>query len=181
MKSPSTYIRNVAKKSLPITSRHESHASKSPSGALTWGSCRRGFTLIEIILVIAIITILGSFGLVVGMDAYRGYSYRSERNVFVSALQKARIAAMTNINEAKHGVHVDAAAKTYTIFQGNDYGTRTQALDQVITASGAVTFSGVTDVVFDQLSGMTTAGTVTIADGVRTTVISLNNEGQISW
>lgn len=141
---------------------------------------KKGFTIIEVIIAIAIITILGSIGLWVSMDAYRGYSYRSERNNFISALEKARIASMVNINEAKHGVHVDTIAKTYTIFQGNIYNAA-DPLNQVITASGPVIFSGTTDVVFDQLSGMTTAGTITISDGIRSTVISLNNEGQISW
>lgn len=140
-----------------------------------------GFTIVEVIIAITIIVILGSVGLWLSMDAYRGYTYRSERSNLVSALYKARIASMTNINEVKHGVHIDSIAKTYTIFQGNDYASRDQSFDQVIYPSGPVSFSGMADVIFDQLSGNTTAGTLTITDSIRTTVISVNNEGQVNW
>ncbi|MBI3589350.1 MAG: prepilin-type N-terminal cleavage/methylation domain-containing protein [Candidatus Liptonbacteria bacterium] len=142
-----------------------------------------GFTMIEIVMVVAIVAFLAGLGLWVGMDVYRSYSYRSERSTFVSALQKARLESMVNINEVKHGVHIEP--NEYVIFQGSAY-VSADPFNQVIIPSGAVTLAGnpalPRDVVFDQLSGVTASvGTLTISDGVRSTVISINNEGQISW
>lgn len=142
--------------------------------------------MIEIILVIAIVGVLATIGLWTSMDSYRGYSYRSERDNLVSALQKARMDSMTNINAAQHGVHLTAS--NYTVFQGTDYASRNPSFDRVITPSGAITLSGSPalprDVVFDQLSGSVAAamaGTITITDGARSTAITINNEGHISW
>ncbi|TSC82284.1 MAG: Uncharacterized protein G01um101420_448 [Parcubacteria group bacterium Gr01-1014_20] len=144
---------------------------------------RGGFTLIEIIVVITIVVILAGLGLWVGMDAYRGYSYRSERDVLVSVLQKARLASMVNINEAKHGVHVES--NRYTVFQGETYLTRDANFDQIITPGGAVwldsPFPLPQDVIFDQLSGVSSPITLTITDSIKSSDIQINNEGQISW
>lgn len=143
-----------------------------------------GFTVIEVIIAVTLMTFLAGIGLWVGMDVYRSYSYRSERNIFISALQKARLEAMVNLNEAKHGLYIET--NRYTIFQSTStYVNRNASFDQIITPAGVITLTGnpvlPRDVVFDQLSGITASGTLTITDGVRSTVISINNEGQISW
>ncbi|MEK7195319.1 MAG: hypothetical protein AAB655_01345, partial [Patescibacteria group bacterium] len=75
--------------------------------------------MIEILVVMAIVTVLAGLGLWIGMDSFRGYSYRSERNRFISSLQKARLESMTNINESKHGVRVES--DKYVIFEGDSY------------------------------------------------------------
>lgn len=142
-----------------------------------------GFTLIEILLAIAIVTILAGMGLWISMDVYRNYSYRSEKETFISAIQKARLESMVNLNEAAHGIHVES--DKYIIFQGSSY-SATSSLSRTIAPSGPVTITGnpslPQDIVFNQLSGTTfSSGTLTIGDGVRATVISINNEGQISW
>ncbi|MBU6501034.1 MAG: prepilin-type N-terminal cleavage/methylation domain-containing protein [Patescibacteria group bacterium] len=149
----------------------------------TPNSKRSGFTLIEIIIVIALIGILASMGLWVSMDFYRSYSFRSEKNIFISALQKARMESMLNINEDVHGVHVESGR--YVIFQGTPY-VEGGSLNQAITPSGGVKITGnpvlPQDVVFNQLSASTSyLGTFTIGDGVRSSTISINNNGQISW
>lgn len=139
--------------------------------------------MIEVIVVIAIVAILASFGLWVGLDAYRGYSYYSQRDSFISALQKARLESMVNLNEAKHGMYVET--DRYTIFQGSSYGSRISAFDRVMVPGGGITISGnpaiPAEVIFEQLSGAATDQTLTFSDGIKTKTISINNGGQISW
>src|ERR1051326_7870488 len=77
-------------------------------------SGQRGMTLIEMIVVIAIITILFATGVVMSMEAFRGYTRRSERDVIVSILQRARSRAMANVGQHAWGACFDGS--NYYIF-----------------------------------------------------------------
>jgi prepilin-type N-terminal cleavage/methylation domain-containing protein len=137
-----------------------------------WSS---GFTLIEIIIVIAIFGALLALGLFMSMDAYRGFSFRSERSTIVSLLQKARSRAMNNSNQTPWGVCYQSG--NYVIFQGLACTT-----GETIPAGPAATTTGLlAGVVFSQLSGTTTAATITVLQDGRSSTISTNNEGTIIW
>lgn len=152
----------------------------------------RGFSLIEIVVVIGLFSIIAAFGLFVSMDDLRGYRFHTERDVVVSVLHKARSQAVNNMcfgggctDGKPHGVHFMAGQ--YVIFQGSTYATRDTALDEVVPQEdGATTVTGPTDVIFAQLSGMvttnpSTAGAVTVAGPSRTSVITVGPEGTITW
>ena len=64
----------------------------------------KGFTFIEILVVIAILGTLFAIGLLMSMEAYRGYSRRSDRDILVSALERARSSALANTNQQEWGV-----------------------------------------------------------------------------
>ncbi len=57
----------------------------------------RAFTLIEAAGRARLLTIVGGLGLIMSMDDFRGYSFRSERDTIVSALEKARSQSISNI------------------------------------------------------------------------------------
>ncbi len=142
----------------------------------------KGFTLLELLIVIALIAVISTLGLLVGMDFYRTYAFSYERQVVVSALEKARNQALSNINQARHGVYF--AGGNYVIFQGLTYASRNMAFDQVISASPALSHSGMQEVVFSQLSGdaVVTGSPLQLSDGLTHNVtISINSEGQINW
>lgn len=152
----------------------------------------RGFTLIEVLIVIGMLAIVGGMGLVVSMDSFRNYSLKDERDVVVSALQKARSQSINNMcfgpgctDGKAHGVKI--LAGQYVIFQGASYATRNVALDEVQSSVyAAATATGLNEVVFAPLSGNATtlpAGTwtLTVADGAGNSVITIGAEGQIRW
>ncbi len=143
-----------------------------------------GFTLVEVILVIGILTMLGGFGLFISMDFYRGYSLRASRNTLVSTLHRARSQSLSNIDQSPHGVRIEKTQ--YTIFEGPTYASRSAALDEVIGAEPTVTISASStlpiDIIFAQLDGSVAASnTVAVGNGVKTYTISINNEGTIDW
>src|SRR6266478_725777 len=80
---------------------------------------QEGFTLVEIMIAVAIFMMLLGFGLIISMDFYRSYSFNSERNIALAVLRKARTEAMVNLDQAPHGVHITATQ--YTIFEGASY------------------------------------------------------------
>ena len=65
----------------------------------------RGFTLIEIVVVVGILAIVGTASAVVGLESYRGTLSRSDRNTLRDALMHAR-------TEVLHGVPADPDADT---------------------------------------------------------------------
>ncbi len=155
---------------------------KSRSTSTRKNRLRAGFTLVEIMIAVAIFTMLLGFGLIVGMDFYRSYSFNSERNISLAVLRKARTEAMVNIDQAAHGVHITATQ--YTIFEGAAFTGRPAAqvaLDETIKAQPTITLTPV-DIVFNQLDGsVTTPGSFTVSDGARLSTVLINNEGRIDW
>ena len=145
----------------------------------------QGFTLIEVILALAVMGIIFGLGLFVSSDFYRTYSFQYERNLLVSVLEKARNQAVNNINQHEHGVYLGGS--DYVIFAGVSplsYASRITSLDNTVTASPRLTRSGLNTVIFKQLSGdidPASTGTIVITDGLHTASISLNAVGQISW
>src|SRR3954466_3570125 len=82
---------------------------------------KKGFTLIEILVVTAIFAVIISLGLLMSMETFRGTTFRSERDTMVGVLQKARSRAMANIKQSQWGVHYQMSDHTYTIFKGSTY------------------------------------------------------------
>ena len=143
-------------------------------------SDNRGFSLIEIVVVMGILAILGSLGLFVAIDQYRSYALSAETSTIVSLLQKARNQAINNLGQSRHGVFLDNT--NYTLFEGTDYASRVQGYDEIIPKSPAVTMGGLQEIIFKQLNGeSSTIGNITISNPQKTSVISINSEGRIDW
>lgn len=64
----------------------------------------KGFTLIEVVIVMAIVGFLAVFGIIVGLDSYSRYNFHSEVDDAVAMLQRARSEAINNIGGVAHGV-----------------------------------------------------------------------------
>lgn len=141
---------------------------------------RKGFTLIEIIIAVFILTAIGALALFIGLDQYRNYALNAERDTILAILKKARNQAMNNINEDQYGLSIQASQ--YIIFQGASYASRVASNDEIIPKSTAITTGGVTEVVFNQLRGdiSTTPGDITVSNNIRTFTISINSEGRIN-
>ena|SRR5260221_110150 len=141
-----------------------------------------GFTIIEIIITIAILIIILSFGLFISFDFYKNYSFRSERNIIISVLQKARDQSLNNIDQTSHGVHFEANPNLkYTIFEGSSYDQDNQN-NLVVNASYGISITSLIlpfDVIFDQLSGVSSDEIITIYDGFKSYNITVNSEGKI--
>jgi Tfp pilus assembly protein FimT len=135
----------------------------------------------------AFIAIVGAFTMLVSMDSYRGYTFHTERDVLIAALQHARAQAVGNVclgagctTGKAHGVYIQP--DKFVIFQGSSYATRDTAQDSVIPAATSVLHSGISEVVFSELSGnSSTPGTISVSANGRTSDITIGALGQIVW
>lgn len=150
----------------------------------------KGFTLIEILVVIGILTVIISFGMIVDFSSFTSNTFQGEEAKIVSILQKARSRAMANMcigagctNGKKHGVCYDSANSKYKIFQGVASDPNPDKLDanSNITISGPLFPCSSSGIIFDQLTGNTTSTIVNLSYGAKSTVITINNEGTINW
>ena len=147
------------------------------------------FTLLEVLIVMAIFIMVAGFGLFVSLDTFRGYSFRNERDVVVSVLNKARSQSINNMcfgtsctDGKAHGVYFGVAGN-YVVFQGASYATRDTALDEVVAASHkGATVTGTSEVVFAPLSAVVASpATITVTADSHSSVITVGTEGQVVW
>ncbi len=148
----------------------------------------KGFTLIEILVVIGLFTVILAFGMTINFSALMGGTFRSEQAKIVSALQRARSHAMANMFQKKHGFCYDEVYFQYKIFQGDKNNPNPEIIDanKNINISGTpLLCSSTPGIVFDQLSGNLSPASgdidLTVTDGIKTTHIIINNEETINW
>ncbi len=151
---------------------------------MTCNARNQGFTLIEIIIVMAILTFIISFGLVMNLSYFKSDIFAAEQSTLVSALQKARGKATSNTYETVHGVCY--ISPNYVIFRGRNTCLPANAADETLSADSNIAalsaFSATfPTIVFSQLAGTTTATTITLTDGIKSATISVNAEGTINW
>ena len=134
----------------------------------------KGFTLIEILVVIGIFAIIAAFGMTTNLSAFTTATIQSEESKIVSALERARSRAMANMFNTAHGVCY--IAPNYVIFREKDahcvFGTSTNELIPANTNIATASSFPFTPVVFNQLSGNVTDAVITI---------KINNAGAINW
>ncbi len=142
----------------------------------------KGFSIIEIIVTLAIFSTLVGLGLFMGVQTISTAVHRSEEATIVSLLQKARSRAMNNLQQSAWGVCYKAP--NYVIFKGRP--STCAAAVPVDTIAANANVATVSDfskfpIIFTQLSGTTTAATLSVVQGSDTKLITVNYEGTIIW
>jgi prepilin-type N-terminal cleavage/methylation domain-containing protein len=146
-------------------------------------SNHKGFTLIEVLIVIGIMAIIAGFGMWVSHDVFRGTAFRNERDIVVSVLSKARSNSMNNLNQTSHGVYINSSS--YILFQGSTYDPADPKNIEV-KASANISNSGPVSIVFDQITGNVPAAngteiSIALNSDNNSGIIKINQEGRINW
>lgn len=127
----------------------------------------KGFTLIEILLALAIVALLAA----VGINSFSNFNAQEalqiETDKIVSLLARARSQTLSAKDGRAYGVHFEE--RTAALFRGGSYhasdaGTVTQTLHSAVQISSIALSGGGSEVVFQKLTGATAqSGTVTLA------------------
>ena len=137
-----------------------------------------GFTVIEILIAIALVGIVAMFGFLISAGLYTSSSFNAEYDLLTGILQKARSQSLNNINQLPHGVHI--ASDEYILFEGTSFDPSDPANIE-FEADSQVANSGINEVIFSQLSGdANIVGDISLSGYNRIESIHINNEGGIN-
>lgn len=127
----------------------------------------RGFTLIELILVVALMALIG------GMSApfFQSFQVSSDLYTYTDTitrtLRRAQVQSIAGQNANSWGVYFDTAANTITLFYGNSYAIRDQSYDEVTKVPNSFDFTTTfsDEIFFTIYSGSpSSVGSVTLTD-----------------
>jgi prepilin-type N-terminal cleavage/methylation domain-containing protein len=128
----------------------------------------KGFTVIELLIVLALIGIIASLGMSVSLDKYRLSLFQDDTRLVLDLLIQARAEAMENQNSINHGLRIEANKVT-----------RLPENDNIQTSSTLNNTSGV-EIIFSALSGSPLAPiSFTLTNGTTNKTVSINPEGVI--
>ena len=140
----------------------------------------KGLTLSEILIVVAIIAILISFTLPLGLDFYRNQQLETQSQGVIQALRRAQLKAMSVEDDSRFGVYL--TNDNYTLFKGSSYLTRDVNFDEVFDLPMIINVSGLTEVVFFKLEGKpNVTGNIILSGDSDSRTININEMGRINY
>ncbi|MDB5188194.1 MAG: hypothetical protein JWO50_714 [Candidatus Kaiserbacteria bacterium] len=147
----------------------------------------RGFSIIEIIIVIALLLIIGGLTIAASIGEYRSVELRSDRERLVTLFEHARALSMQGVCSGAcdispaHGVAV--TQNQIVVFQGNSYADSDGSYSVSFEKSEHTTYTGLSEVVFASLSGsVATSGNFLLTDSFgKTATITISSIGRILW
>lgn len=145
-----------------------------------------GFTLLEVLIVLMMLSIIASTTIFFSMGFYSQNLLVAQRSQFVSLLQTVRAEAMQNIDNKPHGLAIDTNGNIeYILFSGSNLITSESESRISIPYDPRFQLASETpsEIVFSQLSGESNyEGEILMIDSLRPqsiATITINYEGAI--
>jgi prepilin-type N-terminal cleavage/methylation domain-containing protein len=140
----------------------------------------RGFSLLELLIVISIFSIFASMTTSTYYNMRSHTSLELDTSSLVEALRFAQSSSQSGKGDSKWGVKI--FPNQFVIFKGDTYAGRVLGFDDAYNLSGGVNVSGVSEVVFEKVTGGTTVvGTVTLTNASDSNNIIINEKGTINY
>ena len=139
----------------------------------------KAFTLLEILIIIAVIAILISLTIPLGLDFYRSQQLETQSQGVIQALRRAQLKAMSVEDDSGFGVYL--TNDNYTLFKGNSYATRDADYDEIFDLPKIINVSGLTEVVFSKLEGKPNeTGNIILSSDNLVQTININEIGRVN-
>ncbi len=147
-------------------------------------SLKKGFTMLEIVVVVAIVMILASV-IITSFSKFRNNKVLDTgvENT-LSVLAKARGNTLSSKNAYQYGVHFEASQAVLfrgATYNSSDTNNEVAPLDNALEISSVSLTGGGSDVLFDRLTGKTSMdGTVIVrvkSDTAKTKTVTINGTG----
>ena len=136
----------------------------------------RGVTVIELILIIALIAIVGTAATPFLSNFILRNNYETTVDKVLSSLRKAQGYSMSGRNQSLWGVCL-AAGNKIRLYRGS---CATPAFSEDFDVPGSVAVSGLSDTTFSTLRGEPSGTlTITISTDIGTRTVSVNGAGMI--
>lgn len=164
------------------------HASKFSQSRtfLNKGFSERGFTISEILVVLAIMGIIATLSVTTFRNMHDAAALRAGGNEIYAALSSAQTKTLASKDETVYGVHVSST--TVTRFRGVSYvagdaANEVYAFEAGVTATSTL-IAGGGDILFARLTGTPSVfGTIYVRDmaGAGTTTIIIHGTGLVEY
>lgn len=140
---------------------------------------RRGFSLIELLVALAVLAIILALSTGLSFPYYRRQQLLTATSVAVSELRQAQAEAESQLDDASHGVKAQTTGMVR--FTGSSYAGRTTSKDKTSLFSFPVSVSGTTEFVFTK-GGVTptAAGTLTLTLDDQAADIAVSSYGLLT-
>ena len=144
---------------------------------------KKGVTLIELLIVVALIIIFSTLTLPVGFNFYRESTLKDQARNLENSLRRAQAMAITGRGESNAGVKIEEGQ--YTVFEGESYEERRKEADITIPFPIALSATGADEIVFQKLTGLPiipeeqSSTTITLTFGTNSQEININSQGKI--
>lgn len=144
-------------------------------------SCfNKGFSLLELLIVIGIFAIFATLTTSVYYDTRSNTNLELTTGTLVEAVRYAQSSAQSGKGDSKWGVEI--IAKQVIVFKGSTYASRDITSDRVSDFSSGVTASGLSEIVFEKTTGVTTnTGAVVLTNSSGTKNVSVNSKGVVNY
>ncbi|MFC1608712.1 Tfp pilus assembly protein FimT/FimU [Patescibacteria group bacterium] len=141
---------------------------------------KRGFSIIEVVISLSIISILTGISVYAYGDLKRRSNIDTTAKAVAQQLRYAQVLSQGDKKDKSWGVKLSTGK--IVVFAGSNYGNRDTALDRDLELSSTISFSGVTEVVFDKATGLPdVSGNISISSGSDSRTMSINEKGMVSW
>ena len=138
---------------------------------------KKGFTLVEILLVVSTAIIIAAFTIPVGIKFFQMQTLNEAVSDIVGILRRAQSQSVFQKSDSAFGIKF--LSGSYVLFQGDSYGLRDQGKDEVFTLLNSIVVNGIDEVVFTKLTGIPNiTGTLTIVLGDYSQSININAQGK---
>jgi prepilin-type N-terminal cleavage/methylation domain-containing protein len=140
----------------------------------------RAFTLIEVLMVVALVGVLGSVVVTPFHAVTRVREPSVARHVFIEAVWEASQHARAGTYGTDWGVRV--ATGSVTVFSGVTYALRTPAYDEIYDLPRTVQHTGIDELVFSAMTGsVVSAGTTRFENEYASTGVAVSTEGVVTY
>ena len=140
----------------------------------------KGFTAIEILLVIAIAVVLFALVFPLGINFYRDWQLQNNTQQILQALRKAQSRAMASELDSSFGVYIQESS--YVLFKGDSFENRDNQFDEIFNLPLLIVVDSLPkEVVFSKIDGKPQSAREIIinSDGDSET-IKINEAGRIN-
>jgi len=149
-------------------------------------SCRfvrskeKGFTLVELMIVLAILVFLIAVSLPLAINFYQTRQLDIHTQGIVQALRRAQMKAMSVEADSSFGVYI--TSDQYILFKGDTYAARDVGYDETFDLPENLSVSGLSGVVFSRLKGApSSTGTTILTIDNRSGSVNINEIGRVNY